>query len=65
MTNDFHEPAPRGAAYVRMSKKHQGLSMGKQMDTIRRFAKQHGLKITKVLFDRSAKLEAGKCPNRH
>lgn len=65
MTHHFQESAPRGAAYVRMSKTHQGLSMGKQMDTIRRFAKQHGLKITKVFSDRSAKMEGGKCPDRH
>jgi DNA invertase Pin-like site-specific DNA recombinase len=65
MTNNFQESAPRGAAYVRMSKKHQDLSIGKQLDTIRRFAKQHGLKITKVFSDRSASMEGGKCPDRH
>ena len=36
--------------------------MGKQMDTIRRFAKQHGLKITKVSSGRSASMEGGKLP---
>ena len=53
MTNDFQESAPRGVAYVRMSKKHQNLSIGKQMGLIRRFAKRRGLKITKVFSDRS------------
>jgi len=65
MTNDFQEPAPRGAAYVRMSKKHQNLSIGKRMDIIRRFAKRRGLKITKVFSDRSVDMEGGVCPDRH
>jgi DNA invertase Pin-like site-specific DNA recombinase len=53
MTNDFQESAPRGVAYVRMPTKHQNLSIGKQIDVIRRFAKRRGLKITKVFSDRS------------
>jgi hypothetical protein len=52
MTNDFQESAPSGVAYVRMPTKHQNLSIGKQMDVIRRFARRRGLKITKVFSDR-------------
>jgi hypothetical protein len=38
--------------YVRMTTKHQNLSIGKQMDLIRRFAQRRGLRITKVFSDR-------------
>jgi DNA invertase Pin-like site-specific DNA recombinase len=52
MTNDFQKSAPRSVAYVRMPTKHQNLSIGKQMDLIRHFAKRRGLRITKVFSDR-------------
>ncbi len=65
MTNDFQEFAPRGVAYVRMSIKPENLSIGKQMDNIRHFAKWRGLKISKVYSDRSVGMEGGKRPDRH